>query len=966
MTKQFTVLFLSILFPVLLFGQKYMIRGIVTDANSGETLIGATILYGEGKGVVTDMDGRYYLKVEPGTFHLRVSYVGYLPVETDVTIVKDEVTQNFALKTPTLTEVEVIGDVAKTRETPVAFSTVQPIKLQEELASRDIPMILNKTPGVYATQQGGGDGDARINIRGFNQRNLAVMIDGIPVNDMENGWVYWSNWFGLDAVTRSIQVQRGLGASKLALPSVGGTMNIITKGIDANLGASIKQEVGSDGYLRTSIGITTGQMKHGWGITLAGSYKQGNGWVDNTYTKGWFGYIRVDKKLGRHTLTFSAMGAPQEHAQRAYMKSIATFDKAYAEKLGVDVSKNAADYGLRYNSNWGRLNRWTWGPNDETGQPTKVYKAGTENLTQSLNYYFKPQLSLRDFWHINDKFYLSTILYASIGTGGGTGNYSSNANGSYNASTFITDASGQINYQLYYDQNMTTSPYDKKQPGQSLGIIRSSMNNHRWYGLLSTFSWELNSSWNLSGGLDLRTYKAQHYAEVYDLLGGEFMRDNANHTQSSFLKLHEGDKIYYNNDALVRWGGLFSQLEYKKGNWSAFINVTAALSGYKRIDYFKKMDLLIDGNTYAMAVGDSDIFYYNGSKTLTYSYSQKDSLYMSPNHDTVYVKHGGTTQYIVNPTAYNSHSPEARTAQTRWKTYGGFTVKVGANYNLNSRNNVFMNLGYLSKAPRFSNVFNNANLEAQNTKNEVIEAIEIGYSYNSKKVALNVNGYLTQWINKPLDVLPSGTNEGDNLPKNTVGIDALHKGIEIEFGWKPVSSLQWDQVLSWGDWKWTSEVHDIGYDATGAISAPIDFNAKGVHVGDAAQFQFMESVRWEIIKYLYISGSFTLFDKNYSQMDPTSLSSTFVNANGGTPPDSWRLPMYYLVDLNAGYRFTFKQFKLDLRASVLNVLDRAYISDAKNNDGYSVSPNPYTFNASSAGVFFGQGRTFNASIALSY
>ena len=276
MTKYLTILFLSLLFPVILFAQKHQVRGIVTDANSGETLIGATISYGEGKGVISDMDGRYFIKLDKGTYHLKVSYVGYVQQVADITMQESDITQNFQLKTPTLTEVEVVADVAKTRETPVAFSTVQPIKLQEELAARDIPMILNKTPGVYATQQGGGDGDARINIRGFSQRNLAVMIDGIPVNDMENGWVYWSNWFGLDAVTRSIQVQRGLGASKLALPSVGGTMNIITKGIDANFGGTIKQEVGSDGFLRTSLGLTSGQLNHGWGVTVAGSYKQGN------------------------------------------------------------------------------------------------------------------------------------------------------------------------------------------------------------------------------------------------------------------------------------------------------------------------------------------------------------------------------------------------------------------------------------------------------------------------------------------------------------------------------------------------------------------------------------------------------------------------------------------------------------------------------------------------------------------
>ena len=106
-----------------------------------------------------------------------------------------------------LNEIQVVSDIAIDRETPVAFTTIPVKKINEELASQDIPMLLNSTPGVYATQGGGGDGDTEL-LLGVLTKNVAVMIDGIPVNDMENGWVYWSNWFGLDAVTSNIQVQR--------------------------------------------------------------------------------------------------------------------------------------------------------------------------------------------------------------------------------------------------------------------------------------------------------------------------------------------------------------------------------------------------------------------------------------------------------------------------------------------------------------------------------------------------------------------------------------------------------------------------------------------------------------------------------------------------------------------------------------------------------------------------------------
>ena len=335
--KKTAVLFFGTILSFGVFAQT-TIRGKVTDANTGEALIGATVIYEKGKGTATDLDGNYSFSIQEGERNIQVSYVGYKEISQVVTVKGKSQVLDFKLKTILLNEVQVVADIAKDRETPVAFSTIPMKKISEELASQDIPMVLNSTPGVYATQSGGGDGDARITIRGFNQRNVAVMIDGIPVNDMENGWVYWSNWFGLDAVTANIQVQRGLGASKIAIPSVGGTMNILTRGTGDKAGGTIKQEVGSYGQLRTSLGYNSGKTKNGWGYTLAGSYKQGNGFVDETWSEGYFYYAKIQKELGNHILSVSAMGAPQKHGQRSYKSDIATYDTAYARSLGDDFS----------------------------------------------------------------------------------------------------------------------------------------------------------------------------------------------------------------------------------------------------------------------------------------------------------------------------------------------------------------------------------------------------------------------------------------------------------------------------------------------------------------------------------------------------------------------------------------------------------------------------------------------------
>ena len=116
------------------------------------------------------------------------------------------------------------------------------------MGTQEFPEILANTPSVYATKAGGGFGDSRINIRGFDQRNIAIMVNGMPVNDMENGAVYWSNWAGLSDVTSAMQVQRGLGSSKLAISSVGGTINVLTRTADMKEGGTILTGFGNANY----------------------------------------------------------------------------------------------------------------------------------------------------------------------------------------------------------------------------------------------------------------------------------------------------------------------------------------------------------------------------------------------------------------------------------------------------------------------------------------------------------------------------------------------------------------------------------------------------------------------------------------------------------------------------------------------------------------------------------------------
>lgn len=893
------LLLIFLISSIILQAQTTQVVGTVTDAEIGEPLIAVNIVSGQ-KGATTDIDGQYTIELPNGTHQITFSYVGYESLVKEVKLIGGTYELNVAMGgVASLKEITVTADIAVERKTPVAFSNVPTVKLNEELASQDLPMILNTTPGAYATQSGGGDGDARVTIRGFNQRNVAVMLDGIPVNDMENGWVYWSNWFGLDLVTKTMQVQRGLGASKLALPSVGGTINILTKGIEAKRSVRFRQEVGNDGYLRSTFGLTSGRLENGFGISVAGSYKVGNGWVDQTFTEGYFYYLRIDKEIGKHLISLSGFGAPQRHGQRSFTAPIALYDTEYARSLGV--SDEAIDVlprsnlGRRYNQHWGYYNG--------------------EELNTRQNYYHKPQYSLRHSWNASNRFYLSNVAYVSIGNGGGVG--------PNDGPDFADD--NQLDLQTIYDVNTTTSIF--KPDLRSDNFLRASVNNHFWYGVLSTFKYDFNQNLSLSGGVDLRNYQGDHYRVIHDLMGGEYARSEGNYRiDESTAQLKQGDKFVYDNTGFVQWGGLFGLLEYSNNKLSTFINISAAQTGYSLEDYMKPMEV-------------------NLADTL---------FYVSYDNPVVY-----------NDVTYTVESAEAQNQRIDWIWQPSFTFKTGASYEIDEKNSVFVNTGYLSRAPRFTNViidnrFNQFPIQPfGNMENEKVLAVELGYTFKSSFLTSHINLYRTAWNNKPLDRAPTvledpSDPDSDRIPVNVSGIAALHQGIEVDFIYKVNPQLNIEGLASFGDWRWNSSASTLLPDGV----TTYEFDATGVHVGDAAQTQIGGLIRYEPIRGLYIKAKTTYFARNFANFNPEDLKGATARR------DSWQMPNYNLVDFHSGYNFKVKDIRMGVRFNVLNVLDATYISDANNNDRFTQSFN--NFDAQSAAVFLGMGRRWNTSFQITF
>ncbi|HEX6940877.1 MAG TPA: TonB-dependent receptor [Longimicrobiales bacterium] len=572
------------------------VTGRVVD-ESGAPIAGAQVvvrdeLTGLEVGALTQADGRYAVGgLRAGaTYTIEVQVIGFgTGRQAGVTLGAGESrTIDFTLgnQAVALDAIEVFAERAIERRTPVAYTDIQQTQIQRQLGSRDIPMVLTTTPSVYATQQGGGAGDARVNVRGFNQRNVAIMINGVPVNDMENGWVYWSNWDGVGDATQSIQVQRGLSAVNLATPSIGGTMNVVTEAAAMEPGISLKQEFGSDGFLKTTLHAATGLIGDKFALSALGVRKIGDGYYDGTWVDAWAYHLAASYIINdANRLEFFALGAPQRHGQNQYKQNAAAYSHELARELGYSDEALAAipEAGRRWNENVSPVS-CSYDGRQAVGDDTfERHDCGF--LNERENFYHKPQVNLNWYSQLTDRLFLSTVAYYSGGQGGGTGT----------AGDMVWDYSGPsrvVDYDATIAMNRGTTDAEgnPKPAGASVGVLRNSRNNQWTVGAISKLRIDVSEPVTVQVGLDWRTAEIEHYYEVRDLLGGDYFPASGDNEfwPAGGVELRHGDKFNYFNTNTVDWFGGFVQGEYATGRFTAYGMGGLSTIKYSYTDHFRR------------------------------------------------------------------------------------------------------------------------------------------------------------------------------------------------------------------------------------------------------------------------------------------------------------------------------------------------------------------------------------------
>lgn len=848
-----------------------LIKGKILDSQTNEPLVGATVMIdGTSEGIAADLDGSFSLKTfQTGKQILIFRSVGYTELRKEVTLNKDLNLGVVKLKTESigLGDVTVTASVAVQRKTPVALSVIEPTIIENKLSTQEFPEILKSTPGVYATKSGGAFGDSRINLRGFEQANIAVMINGVPMNDMEWGGLYWSNWSGLSDVTRSMQVQRGLGASKISSPSVGGSINIVTKTTDAKAGGSVSYALGNDGYNKVMFNVSTG-LRNGWAFTLLGGKSWGNGYIQGTEFESYSYFANISKQINdAHLLSFTVFGAPQWHNQRSKYDGLTIAGWKNVEKyMGKDRQ-------YRYN-------------------PTYGFGLNGERKTSAYNSYHKPQISLNHFWTINEKSSLSTALYVSIGRGGGykglgsTSDYANMWYGSNNGTlnTYFRNADGTFAYDKIYELNAGSD-------NGSLMAMSESKNEHNWYGLMSTYTTSIGKYFDIYGGIDFRYYNGKHTNELVDLYGGEFFvdryraqvskADNGNAANPEWVnqKLKVGDVVYRDYDGYVMQEGVFGQAEYNKDALSVFVAGAVSNTSYWQKNHFYYDKTHEKSNT-------ENFIGWNVKGGANYNITDRHNVFANIGYiSRAPFYSGGVFLYALNSNATN---PDAVNEKV-------FSAELGYGY----RSSLFSaNL----------NVYRTAWLDKTMTRTLTLK--------DGDRATINMSG---------VDALHQGV-ELDFVLRPVKDLDITGMVSIGDWKWNSVSTGYFYNSSGQPLKNMDGEVAS-GIQAEDHAKMVLDLD--GTRVGNSAQTSFAIGAKAQPLKGLRVGADYTYWMRNYAEFSVGGSNGGDLVMNGykayATP---WRMPAAGELDLNMNYRFPLGKIWATIYANVNNVLDNVSISDA--------------------------------------
>ena len=609
--------------------------------------------------------------------------------------------------------------------------TLDEIASESSGMSQDVSGLLQSSRDVFVSTAGYTFGAARYHIRGYDNNNLTVMINGVKMNDMEGGRAYWSSWGGLNDATWNKDIRTGIVSSELSFGGIAGVTEINTRPSLFRKQFRFSYSSANRSYRnRIMASYSTGLMKNGWSLVVTGSRRWAQeGYVEGTFYDAWAYFIGVEKRINSsHSLSLVVFGSPNKRG-----KSGGAVQEAY------DLSGSNF-----YNPYWG-------------------YQNG-EKRNARVGYYHQPMTMLTHYWKISENTKSQATLSYWFGRGGSTAlNWTETDDPRPDYYRYLPSywnlidkpdmaeeltkkwqsdkTFRQLNFDNMYFANskflFTVNNVDGIEGNDVTGlrskIILEDRRNDKSEG---QFDWKIfssiNDNINISGGINLTLYKGHRFKTVDDLLGGEYWLDVdrfADQDPFVITDVSQNDLNHPNN--LVKEGDVF---------------------GY---------DYIANINT------------QNGFAEADFTYSKVDFYVGLSLSNTTFWRTGNMK---------NGRFPNHSYGDSKKNNFFNYGLKGGVTYKINGKNYITANGMYMTRAPFFWNSYVSARTRdfvVPNLKSETIYSGDLNYILRTPVIKLRATVYYTQFQDQTWtrsfyhDALHTFVNY------SMTGLDQLNTGFEL-------------------------------------------------------------------------------------------------------------------------------------------------------------------------------------------
>ncbi|AUP79770.1 TonB-dependent receptor [Flavivirga eckloniae] len=874
----------------LLYAQQTLIKGSVKDGHAFEPIQDVTITIEETDQTTrTNALGEFIFSsnIPLGEQVLRISKEGYKIKRYPIVVYENQ--------TVNITDITLEFDLSELQDQFII--TLSDDELDDEtIGSDNITGLLSASLDVFQRTAAFEFSSSFFKLRGLDSGHGSVLINGIEMNKAYNGRPQWSNWGGLNDVTRNQELTSGLTPSNYTFGGVLGTTNINTRASQMRSGGRVTYSSSNRSYSnRFMATYASGSLKNKWSYSLSLGRRWGNeGYQDATlYSSNSF-FTSVEKAINdRHSLNITGIYAPNRRG-----KSSPNTQEVYNLK------------GIRYNEYWG----WQAG-----GKRNSRIKEVEE-----------PIVILSHYWNINNKTKLNTNIGYQFGKLGnsrlayGGANRIENTDGtvvferggsnpsptyyqklpSYFERNFPSDLefaygaqqaflnSGQIDWQQMYDANMISAAQGR----QATYMLYEDRVDDNQLTINAILSKELNDHVLFNAAINYKKLKSENYAQVLDLLGG-----------SGFLNVDSFDGVQYDLKTPNKVLGKGDVYGY---HYNMLANTMSAYAQaqftYNRIDFFVSGSLI---NTR-----------YQREGLFQHETFQDDSL--------------GKGDKL---------------------SFTGLGLKAGATYKITGKHVLDVNGGYITRPPSIRNSYTNSRANhntVPNISEEKIITLDANYIFRSSLIKAKVTGFYTKLENAneisfffadgighviaESGTQQSGNDDNEFIQEILQGINKNHIGVEFGIEAQVTPTIKLKGAASVGQYTYANNpdlyLSSDRFENLYLGTSKLKYYklSVGPHQAYSLGFEYRDPGYW------WFGATANLFSKTYADISPLTRTDNFFKDDDGLPFIDYDVTIakvllrqetfkdYMVVNLVGGKSWRIQQYYLGFFASINNVLNEVF------------------------------------------